>query len=490
MKISTCGQKIITLLIIFLDLTTSAQSWTWSEPQPLTDSLADHRNAQVVMIPFTSGTDHYIFWERSEDANSTAIYYRRFYEQSEPVALLESPGVHFHNPRFISNFWDDDTLFYMFYESDQNGSIDIFYKVYTIQGFGDPVLLAGTPEDDTHFRCAVNRGMVWQEGDRIRFAELLFWNTPFHISDPVTIDSVGCHSPDVTDAYYIAYLKSGADTSAIYYTYRWGSTWVDPILINSPGDNGSLRFAGGTCGDESGLGIPMAVWENVVNGEHAIRAWDLLWAEEFLSEFTQEAPFLPDIALYMIPVDILSESFMTFVNDLEGDGDIMVTDFEFNGISPYLEDYLNLSNSSYIETNPGFFNGGWSEFCYVDLINVWESFRNGHWQLFCSLNSLYCCGGTEETISPRLELQVYPNPVSDECVISYTLDEDTYVTLKVLSINGRQVNLINHEFLVKGEYNYHMDLDQVFSGTMISGMFIVSLETAGGLVSRKVLLTR
>jgi len=207
----------------------------------------------------------------------------------------------------MTNFMDDDTLFYMFYESDQNGNTDIFYKVYYTLGFGEPVILAGTLEDETHFRCDVNKGMVWQEGDKIKFAQLKYWNTPFYITDPVVIDSIGCHSPDVNEASIITYLKYGADTSAVYYTYKSGSAWTDPILIAIPGDNASLRFSGGTCGDDGGLGIPMLVWENILNGEHRIRAWDLYW-EEFISEFTQDSPFLPDIALYMIPVDILSES--------------------------------------------------------------------------------------------------------------------------------------------------------------------------------------
>jgi len=486
MKKQTKISSFATFIFILGCLAASAQSWTWSDPQAVTDSLADNRNAQVVLLEFNGTSDHYVFWERSEDPGSTAIYYKLLYEPDEPESLLESPGVHFRNPRFISNFWDDDTLFYMFYESDQNGTIDIFYKVYTLLGFGEEILLAGTPEDDTHFRCDDNLGMVWQEGDKIMFAKLMTWNTPFYITDPVTIDSIGCHSPDVIQAEYITYLKYGADTSGLYYTYKWGSSWEVPVLIESPGDNLSAHFSGGTCGYDSGLGISMVVWENVNDGEHVIMAFDL-WGEEFISEFTQESPFLPDIALYMIPVDILSESFMTFVNELEGNGDIMVTSEEFTGITPYLEDYLNLSNSSYIETNPGFFNGRLTEFCYADLVNIWESFRNGHWQLFYSAISLYCCGGTEETASTGIEFQVYPNPVRDDCRISYFLPEDTYVSIQLTTLDGRKVRLVENELQLRGEHSYELNLGKVFTSTSASGMFMVSLQTSEVNVTTKVL---
>lgn len=492
MKNQTKKIFFTTWIFTLISMASSAQSWIWSEPQPVTDSLADNRNAQVVIIPFTSGIDHYIFWERSDNSSSTAIYYRRFYNQSEPVALLESPGVHYRNPRFmVISYWGwTDTLFYMFYESDQNGNFDIFYQVYTNQGFGAPEVLAGTSEDDTHFRCDANGGLTWQEGGKIKSAKLMQQYAPIHISDIVTIDSSGCHSPDIILGQFITYLKKGADTSAIYYTYNWGSTWADPILINSPGDNVSLSFSTGTCGDDGSMGIPFIVWENVMNGEHTIRAWDL-WEEEFTSGFTQMTPFLPGIALYMIPVDILGESFMTFVNDLEGNGDIMVTDGMLNlGISPNLEDYLNLSNSSFSETNPAFFNGGSQESCYIDLINVWESFRNGHWQLFYSMIALYCCGGDEETNVPCPEMLVYPNPARDFCIISYYVPADSYVSLHMTTHEGRQISLIDHDFLPKGSYEYLLDRDQVFSGSYVSGMFMVSLETSNGMITRKVLLAR
>jgi hypothetical protein len=289
-------------------------------------------------------------------------------------------------------------------------------------------------------------------------------------------------------ASYITYLKQNAGTSDLYYSQRWGAEWLEPVMIDSPGENFSAHFAGGTCGDDSGLGISMVVWENVYDGEHVIRAWDF-WDEEFVSEFTQEPAFSPDIALYMIPVDVLSESFMTFVNALAGNGDIMVPDLDNTfGISPNLEDYWNLSNSSGEETNPRFFNGRFTDYCYRDLVDVWESYRNGHWQLFYSAISLYCCGGTEEAVSPGIEFQVYPNPVQDEFTISYRLPEDTFVSIQVTTPDGRTVSVVSNEFQVKGEHSYRLDPDQVLSGSSISGLFMVSLETPGGVVTRKVIV--
>jgi hypothetical protein len=72
-------------------------------------------------------------------------------------------------------------------------------------------------------------------------------------------------------------------------------------------------------------------------------------------------------------------------------------------------------------------------------------------------------------------------------MISYSLPEDSYVSLRLTTVDGRQVSLIDHEFLSKGEYNLQLDLDQALPGSSVCGMFMVSLQTPGGSITRKLL---
>ncbi len=140
----------------------------WSEPQAITDSLADNTNAMVREILFGDNYDFFVFWERSENEDATAIYYRRLYPLDAPAALLEAPGVHFRNPQIVRAPYGSgsyDTLYYFFYESDEAGSSDIYYMAYTTDGFTEPAVLAGSPVEETHFRCNDGGTLTWQEGD-------------------------------------------------------------------------------------------------------------------------------------------------------------------------------------------------------------------------------------------------------------------------------------------------------------------------------------
>lgn len=483
-----------TFTFLFLTLSyfpVSAQYYQWSEPQPATDSVADNRNPLIMDLPLNGAYDFYIFWERSTDASSTAIYYKRFYEPDEPVALLEAPNVHYRNVQVINTYYYySDTLFYLFYESDQNGNFDIFYKVFTNMGFGDPVLLAESPEDDTHFRCEPNGGTVWLEGDKVRTSTLIHLNSPFYFTDPVTIDSLGCSGPVISEGNSrIAWLKSIDSNNDVYYSNHFGSGWSDPQLLYDVADNASLNFASSTCGWIGGFG-DVILWENIFDGVHTIMAHNF-WDEEFIAGFSQDGPYQPEIAFYTFPVDnFLYESFMTFVNLDTGNGDIFVSDWSLGmGISPYIEEYANISNTPDQESNPRFFNGQcvW-EIC--DLIDIWESLRsNGNRQLYYSINGeIGCYGGTPESnLSALPELNISPNPARFACDVNYTLKKDDYITLELITMDGRQIRLIDNEFRQKESHSYHLDLDKVLPG-ISSGIILVKLAYSGGAVSERLVV--
>jgi hypothetical protein len=494
MKTNILKFAIAILILLLFKFPVTAQYYMWSEPQQATDSLTDNRNPLIIDLQFNGTNDYFIFWEKSEDASATSICYKRFYEPEEPVVLKQAPNVHFRNVQVINvYYYYSDTLFYLFYESDQNGNFDIYYQVYTEQGFGDPVLFAGSPEDETHFRCEPNGGLVWLQGDKVRTSTLDRWNSPYHFTDPITIDSIGCYSPAISEGNSrVAWLKSVDGNNHIYYSDNFGSGWSAPQLLYDIGDNASLNFATSTCGWTGGFG-DVIVWENIFDGIHTIVAHNF-WDEDFIAGFSQDGLYQPEIAVYFMPVDnFLFESFMTFVNLEEGNGDIYVSDWTLSiGISPYIEEYANISNTANQESNPRFFNGQcvW-ESC--ELIDIWESNRsNGHWQLYYSINGeIGCQGGTPESNLPALpQMDISPNPARSSCDVNYTLKEDDHISLDLITMDGRQIRLVDNEFRQKGEYSYHLDIEKLLPGGAASGIFLVKLQSSGGAVTKRLVIAR
>jgi hypothetical protein len=485
-----CSIFLISSISLLIISKLSAQ-YSWSVPISITDSQADNRNPVIVDLKFNGTYDHFIFWERSQDSTATAIYYRNFYNADEPVALLAAENVHYRNPQFIKTYsLNEDTLFFFFYECDINGNFDVYYQVYTVLGFGSPQLFAGSDSDESHFRCNGAGSMVWQEGDKIKYASLHNWDKPFIISGLITIDSINCSEPQVApnDYYnyepYISWLKTSGDYPSIYYSYYSGS-WSTPILLYDSGFNISPQFAMSACYQAGSFGDVMT-WETVADEQHTIKAYSFS-GNEFTGNFTQQSSFSPVMCLYAIPVDQLYETgFMAFVNADSQNGDIFVNE-DGMWIPEDLMYYIDISDSPNQETNPAFFNGR----CmgdYCDLIVIWESQHNDRQQLYYSLNSLGCAGSINETAeSQALDLMISPNPVLNECDINYTLLEDTSVSLQLCTLDGRQIFLVDQKFLQKGTYTFHLDFDKVFQGGNYTGLFMIKLQAGNSIVAQKVI---
>jgi hypothetical protein len=420
-----------------------------------------------------------MFWERSLDSNSTDICCTSFYNPGVPDTVVTGGGFHYTNVQIIPISLDNDTLFYLFYESDQNGNADIFYKIYTLYGFTDPVLFAGTDSNDTHFRCNEDGMMVWQEGEKIKYARLNTWNSPYIISDPLTIDSNNCSEPIISEDYLISWIKKTADSSFIFYSY-WNGSWTPPILVYGSQNITSLKCSPSWRDN-------VISWENIDGGEHTILASIYGYGDDFMSNFHQQTPFSPMIFIYSIPVgNFYAEGYMTFVYSQDQNDEIYVNSSEFY-ISPDLEDYDNISSSPYQEANPAFFEGDYYG-SYFDLIDLWESNRNGHWQLYYSKTSLLWGGGTPETDQPsNARMIISPNPVRNECNINYTLTEDCPVSLQLCTLDGRQIALVDRTFLQKGTYAYHFIFHQIFPGQNYSGLFMIRLQAGQNSVVQKII---
>jgi len=497
MKSQIIRNAFISLVTALLCQPVTSQ-YMWSTPQPITDSIADNRNAVVVELLLHGTWGNYIFWERSGDTTATAIYYRNLYAADETTAMHETANVHYRNPRFISTSWtDDDTLCYFFYESDEGGNYDIYYQILTLDGFTEPQFLANSAVDESHFRCSGSGAMTWQEDDKIKYALLeKNWNGPFTLSSSVTVDSIACFSPDLPDdyfgatPYYIAWLKGDSGQAAVYYSERtWpDGTWSSPMLLTDEGNNQSLRFSANPCYGATNMG-DFLVWDQVANGEHTIRIHNM-YEGDFTGEFQQQSPFMPVYGDYIVPMDADEfYGYMTFVNSQSGDGDIYVNDYEWP-LPGNLEGYVNLSDSPNEDSHPDLFNGRCHDY-WCDLVLTFESYRNDHWQIFYSTSELMCAGGTQESEkSEPINLQLSPNPASSSCDISYTLQRNEYVSLSMISPLGQKFEVFERKFQGQGAHTIHLEFGSISSGTLQPGIYLVRLQTGNRVECRKLVIAR
>lgn len=80
-----------------------------------------------------------------------------------------------------------------------------------------------------------------------------------------------------------------------------------------------------------------------------------------------------------------------------------------------------------------------------------------------------------------------PNPFSDQTIISYTLDRETRVTLRIFDAFYNEIaTLVDDVFQVEGRYTVPFRHD----GKLSSGMYFFSLTTSAGIETRRMLLVK
>lgn len=81
--------------------------------------------------------------------------------------------------------------------------------------------------------------------------------------------------------------------------------------------------------------------------------------------------------------------------------------------------------------------------------------------------------------------QNYPNPFNPNTTIEFSLPENTFVTLKIFDITGREMNTLINESMVPGSYRYN------FNGLYLaSGTYFYKLQTAGFTETKKMVLVK
>ncbi len=87
-------------------------------------------------------------------------------------------------------------------------------------------------------------------------------------------------------------------------------------------------------------------------------------------------------------------------------------------------------------------------------------------------------------ISMRLD-QNYPNPVRGQTEISYAIESQTDVTLRLFSVDGKQVAVVDEGNRAPGNHTVNFDASRLATGT-----YVYALESAHGTVSRTMTVVR
>ncbi len=178
---------------------------------------------------------------------------------------------------------------------------------------------------------------------------------------------------------------------------------------------------------------------------------------------------------------------MTFVHSEVQNGDIFVNE-EGWVIPDQIDGYFNLSDSPYEERNPAFFNGA-CDWAFCDLFLIWESYHNGHWQLYSSLNKLFCWGGVaENTKTPSVSLEISPNPCHGRCDLHYSLAEAGSVTIDLSTIDGRKLTVFSQKFHEKGDHVYNLDMGNITGRPGFTGLVIVRISAGKGTTAAKLIV--
>ncbi len=84
--------------------------------------------------------------------------------------------------------------------------------------------------------------------------------------------------------------------------------------------------------------------------------------------------------------------------------------------------------------------------------------------------------------SSLIDIQNSPNPFKSATAITYTLYQNTHITLNIYDINGRLVSALTNEILPEGKH------EVIFNGTDLpAGIYLCVLKTSDGIQTKKII---
>jgi len=474
---------IIYLFLILLSGHVSGQYDYWNNAASLTDSVTDNINPVISFVTFPED-GFYMFWEKSAEETSTAIYAQDFYgENSEPQSVLSDEGVHYRHPQPVYTKKDQsqDSLFYLFYESDEAGYNNIYYRIYNESGFTAPQPLTASTAEKTNLICNNYGSIVWMEQNRIMHIKL---NTYYHTFDnPVVIDSGNCRSLSLVQEMFIdypevAWIKEADDSSRIMVRKysSWDSSWMEPQNIFTAPQCRHLSLS-------PGFGMQdVLTWDYFDGTSWRIFYYSLITGDTYQSEFDAPLPFYPFFYSGYIPVSSrwFDAGFTSVIYNDAGSYSVYNSPYE---VETSFDQYQNVSGSADTLQHTQIFTGKMVG-CNQYLINIWEQQVNDHWQLKYAETSV-CLSDINENEISVMDLNIYPNPFSEETTISFSLEAPADIKLTVWDLSGKMISTIVLGRLNAGQHKYS------WNGRLNNpGMYLVKLQSGLTVTTQKIILTK
>jgi hypothetical protein len=454
----------------------NAQSiWEWTDHVPLTDSLADNCNPYLHLTNYNEQETLFLFWDRSADSVTTEIWMDNILDDEPAQLVLSDSGVSYTRPRIMDtrHYPNPDTLFFLFYESDQNGSKDLFYMAFHADGSFSPGEtlsdLPGNDEELTIGREEFYDGssynlntLAWINNGKL-YACLYQMDEDHIFSDYEVIDSSLCRAPVVDGYNSILYETTDTSKSFICSVYHTEGGWNEPeIYYDSTDSKNPTRtdYWGNAC-----WSLKMdTVWKVIVED----------WGTNYMYNLESEIPFDPAIMGIVIGVSDWVEAWVAVEYAEDSIKEIFMTGWG--------EEFQNFSNSGTQNRKPAFFRGeGINGWCWYDYI-LWESLRNGHWQIWSS-KVVQCVGGVKDDDQKEgMNLKVHPNPLAPQSVINFELKKNSDVAIVLYNMQGETVRIIIEDYFKAGSHTIRLDAENLMPGT-----YILRLSTGKETFTAKVL---
>ncbi len=474
--LSYSALKFILFSVSFLFFSNSySQEGIWGDPVAVTDSVTNNRNPNII----TFGGDTYMFWEKSSNESSTAIYMKNLSDMGEPIAILEDEGIHYKNPQFI-NFSSynntPDTIFYLFYECDIEGTFDLYYIKYSQDGnFTEPFDVFISYMNNEHLNIFDNL-IVWEAEEIIFSKELVYEDGIYSFANFQFLDNESRNPSPGNNA--IAYEREVNGHSHIYQgTYTNSNYWISEELFTE-GENTSVSLVTDNMYENVAI-----IWESYQD-----ELWQLYLYDFFDDEITAlgvESPnkLHPNGLYFNIPLKKTKQysllNHLTYVFDENGNDDIFVNDL---WASP--SESFNISNSSATDSNPQLFYV-WINYKFNTYL-LWESNRNGHQQIFMS--KIWFTVDTKEEKKNNFSLQTSPNPFHDNLSIRYSLTSTANVELNVYTENGKHINRLINTVQRAGNHKYIWNAKDKSGNKITAGLYIIKLQLEDKMISKKVIV--